>query len=49
MADNAIIQIVAGSELKICEGGAHGLATVEQDRFNADLLAFARAEALVAA
>ena len=42
-------EIVAGSELKIYEGSAHGLATVEQDRFNADLLAFATAKTLVEA
>jgi len=39
-------KLVPGSELKIYDGGAHGLATVEQDRFNADLLAFASADAL---
>ena len=42
-------EIVAGSELKIYEGSAHGLATVEQDRFNADLLAFATAKTPVEA
>lgn len=40
-------EIVAGSELKIYAGAPHGLATTLQDRFNADLLAFAKAEALV--
>jgi non-heme chloroperoxidase len=39
-------EIVAGSELKIYAGAPHGLATTLQDRFNADLLAFAKAEAL---
>jgi non-heme chloroperoxidase len=42
-------EIVAGSELKIYEGSSHGLATVEQDRFNADLLAFATAKVLTEA
>ena len=42
-------EIVAGSELKIYQGGAHGLTATEQDRFNADLLAFARAETRVLA
>lgn len=34
--------IVAGAELLVYEGGSHGLAQVEAERFNADLLAFAR-------
>lgn len=35
-------ELVKGSTLKIYPGGAHGLATVQQDEFNADLLAFIR-------
>jgi non-heme chloroperoxidase len=35
-------QIVKGAELKIYEGGPHGLASTMADRFNADLLAFAK-------
>jgi non-heme chloroperoxidase len=42
-------EIVAGSELKIYEGAPHGLPVTLQDRLNADLLAFARAEARVPA
>ncbi|WP_018698877.1 alpha/beta fold hydrolase [Amorphus coralli] len=34
--------IVAGAELKIYEGGSHGLAQTEPKRFNADVLAFIR-------
>jgi len=34
--------IVAGAELKIYEGGSHGLAQTEPERFNADVLAFIR-------
>lgn len=33
-------KIVRGAALKVYPGGSHGLAQVEQDRFNADLLAF---------
>ena len=33
-------EIVKGSTLKIYEGSSHGLAQVEPDRFNADVLAF---------
>jgi non-heme chloroperoxidase len=36
-------QIVPGAIFKVYEGGAHGMATVEQDRVNADLLDFIRA------
>ncbi|TMV66253.1 alpha/beta hydrolase [Thioclava sp. BHET1] len=36
-------QIVKDATLKIYEGGSHGLAQVEAERFNADLLAFIRA------
>jgi non-heme chloroperoxidase len=42
-------EIVKGSELKVYEGAPHGLPTTLQDRFNADLLAFARADARVLA
>ncbi|MDG2520754.1 alpha/beta hydrolase [Caulobacter segnis] len=35
-------KIVKGAELKVYEGGSHGLAQTEQARFNADLLAFVR-------
>jgi non-heme chloroperoxidase len=40
-------EIVAGSQLKVYPGAPHGLATTLQDEFNADLLAFARADARV--
>jgi non-heme chloroperoxidase len=33
-------KLVPGATLKIYPGGAHGLATTQQDEFNADLLAF---------
>ncbi|MCJ8158143.1 alpha/beta fold hydrolase [Sphingomonas sp. LaA6.9] len=33
-------KLVKGSTLKIYEGSAHGLAQIEADRFNADVLAF---------
>lgn len=36
-------KIVKGAELKVYPGGAHGLAQVEADKFNADVLAFIRA------
>lgn len=36
-------KIVRDATLKIYEGAGHGLTATEQDRFNADLLAFARA------
>ncbi|RDI60017.1 alpha/beta fold hydrolase [Microvirga subterranea] len=36
-------KIVKGAELKVYPGGAHGLAQVEGDKFNADVLAFIRA------
>jgi non-heme chloroperoxidase len=35
-------KIVKDARLLVYEGGAHGLAQVEPDRFNADLLAFVR-------
>jgi non-heme chloroperoxidase len=40
-------EIVKGSELKVYEGAPHGLPTTLQDRFNADLLAFAKSETRV--
>jgi non-heme chloroperoxidase len=42
-------EIVKGSELKVYDGAPHGLPTTLQDRFNADLLAFAKAETRVLA
>ncbi|KRE17593.1 chloroperoxidase [Bosea sp. Root483D1] len=36
-------KIVKSAELKIYEGGSHGLAQVDADRFNADVHAFIRA------
>jgi non-heme chloroperoxidase len=36
-------KIVPGAEFKVYEGGSHGLAATHQDRFNADLIAFAKA------
>ncbi|MBN8530176.1 MAG: alpha/beta hydrolase [Caulobacterales bacterium] len=36
-------QIIPGAQLKVYAGGSHGIATTEQDRLNADLLAFIRA------
>jgi non-heme chloroperoxidase len=33
-------EAIAGSQLKVYEGAAHGLFITEQDRLNADLLAF---------
>ncbi|WP_369058251.1 alpha/beta hydrolase [Caulobacter sp. 73W] len=36
-------KIVRNAELKVYEGGSHGLAQTQQDRFNADLLAFVQA------
>lgn len=33
-------QVIAGSELKVYEGAAHGLFLTHKDRLNADLLAF---------
>lgn len=35
-------KLVKGAELKIYQGGSHGICTTEKDRVNADLLAFAR-------
>lgn len=37
-------KLVPNAELKIYEGADHGLSQTHQDRFNADLLAFIRAE-----
>ena len=34
------VQIIPGAQLKVYEGGSHGLAQVDADRFNADVLAF---------
>jgi non-heme chloroperoxidase len=36
-------EIIADAALKIYPGGSHGLAEIEADRFNADVLAFIRA------
>ena len=33
-------KIVQGATLKVYPGGSHGLAQTEQERFDADLLAF---------
>jgi non-heme chloroperoxidase len=33
-------KLVKGSIFKIYQGGSHGLAQVDADRFNADVLAF---------
>jgi pimeloyl-ACP methyl ester carboxylesterase len=38
----ATAQSIRGSELKIYEGGSHGLILADRERFNRDLLAFAR-------
>lgn len=35
-------QLIAGSQLKVYEGAAHGLPITHMDRLNADLLAFAK-------
>jgi non-heme chloroperoxidase len=35
-------KIVRNAELKVYKGGAHGLAQVDPDTFNADLIAFVR-------
>ena len=35
------VELVEGATLSIYAGGAHGLTVIEQDRFNAELLAFA--------
>jgi non-heme chloroperoxidase len=35
-------KIVKGAQLKIYKGGAHGLAQVDPETFNADVLAFVR-------
>jgi non-heme chloroperoxidase len=34
------VKLVKGAELKVYPGGAHGLAQVEAEKFNADVLAF---------
>jgi len=34
------VQIIPDAQLKVYEGGGHGLAQVDADRFNADVLAF---------
>ena len=36
------VKLVKGAELKVYEGAPHGLMVTHRDRFNADLLAFAR-------
>ncbi|PVE21607.1 alpha/beta hydrolase [Microvirga sp. KLBC 81] len=36
-------KIVEGAQLKVYPGGSHGLAQVEADKFNADVLAFIKA------
>jgi len=35
-------KIVKGAQLKVYKGGGHGLAQVDSDTFNKDLLAFVR-------
>jgi pimeloyl-ACP methyl ester carboxylesterase len=35
-------KIVRGAEMKVYRGGSHGLAQVDPDTFNADVLAFLR-------
>jgi len=35
-------KIVKNSQLKVYKGGSHGLAQVDSETFNADLLAFVR-------
>jgi len=35
-------KIVKGAELKVYKGGSHGLAQVDPETFNADLLTFIR-------
>src|SRR5690606_20435048 len=37
------VQIIPGAQLTVYEGGSHGLAQVDADRFNADVLAFINA------
>ena len=37
------VKIVKGAELKVYKGGSHGLAQVDPDTFNTDVLAFIRA------
>jgi len=41
-AGRAAARIVPGSILKVYEGGSHGIPTTDQDRVNADILAFIR-------
>ncbi len=36
-------KIVKGAQLKVFAGGSHGLAQVEADKFNAEVLAFIKA------
>ena len=36
------VKIVKGARLKVYEGGSHGLAQVDPETFNADLLTFVR-------
>jgi non-heme chloroperoxidase len=36
------VTIVPNATLAIYEGGTHAIPTINQDKFNADLLAFAR-------
>ena len=36
-------KIVRGAQLKVFPGGAHGLAQVESDKFNGEVLAFIKA------
>lgn len=36
-------RLVRGAELKVYRGGSHGLAQIDPDKFNADVLAFVRA------
>lgn len=40
------VPLIAGSQLKVYEGAAHGLPFTHADRLNADLLAFAQTEAV---
>ncbi len=45
IADSAelAVKLVKGATLKVYEGSSHGLCTVDADKLNADLLAFAKA------
>jgi non-heme chloroperoxidase len=42
IADSAMlsVKLVKGAELKVYEGGSHGICTTEKDKVNKDLLAF---------